>query len=73
MKIEEQELQSLNQFREKIVKYIHDIGVLEFKKHNSLHLVGQLSLEQEELMKALEEKYGKIEIDLADGSYTKVE
>jgi hypothetical protein len=73
MKIEEQELQSLKEVQQKSAELFHNIGVLESQKHNLLHALAQVSGEQQEMMKALEEKYGKIEIDLADGSYTEVE
>jgi acyl-CoA synthetase (NDP forming) len=73
MKIEEQELQALKEVQQKQAAYLHDVGVLESQKHNLLHVLAQISGEQQEMIKALEEKYGKIEIDLADGSYTKVE
>ena len=73
MKIEEQELQALKEVKQKQDAYLHDIGVLEYQKHNWLHALAQVYNEQQEMIKALEEKYGKIEIDLADGSYTEVE
>ena len=73
MKIEEQELQALKEVQQRQAAHLHDIGVLETQKHNLLHALAQISGEQQEIIKALEEKYGKIEIDLADGSYTKVE
>ena len=73
MKIEEQELQGLKEVQQKSAELFHNIGVLESQKHNLLHALAQVSGEQQEMIKALEEKYGKIEIDLADGSYTKVE
>ena len=73
MKIEEQELQALKEVQQKSAELFHNIGVLESQKHNLLHALAQVSGEQQEMIKALEEKYGKIEIDLADGSYTKVE
>ena len=73
MKIEEQELQALKEVQQKQAAYLHDVGVLESQKHNLLHALAQISGEQQEMIKALEEKYGKIDIDLADGSYTEVE
>ena len=73
MKIEEQELQALKEVQQKSGELFHNIGVLESQKHNLLHALAQVSGEQQEMIKALEEKYGKIEIDLADGSYTEVE
>ena len=73
MKIEEQELQSLKEVQQKSGELFHNIGVLESQKHNLLHALAQVSGEQQEIIKALEEKYGNIEIDLADGSYKEVE
>lgn len=73
MKIEEQELQALKEVQQKSAELFHNIGVLESQKHNLLHALAQVSGEQQEMIKALEEKYGKIEIDLADGSYKEVE
>jgi len=73
MKLEEKELNDLKQVQQKSAELFHNIGVLESQKHNLLHALAQISGEQQEMIKALEEKYGKIEIDLADGSYTKVE
>ena len=73
MKIEEQELQALKGFQQLIAESLQKIGYLESQKHNLLHALAQISGEQQEMIKALEEKYGKIEIDLADGSYTEVE
>ena len=73
MKIEEQELQALKEVQQKAQELFHNIGVLESQKHNLLHALAQVSGEQQEMIKALEEKYGKIEIDLADGSYKEVE
>ena len=73
MKIEEQELQGLKEVQQKSAELFHNIGVLESQKHNLLHALAQVSGEQQEMIKALEEKYGKIEIDLADGSYKEVE
>jgi len=73
MKLEEKELNDLKQVQQKSAELFHNIGLLESQKHNLLHALAQVSGEQQEMIKALEEKYGKIEIDLADGSYKEVE
>ena len=73
MKLEEKELNDLKEVQNKSIELFHNIGVLESQKHNLLHALAQVSGEQQEMIKALEEKYGKIEIDLADGSYKEVE
>jgi hypothetical protein len=55
MKIEEQELQSLKEVQQKQAAYLHDVGVLESQKHNLLHALAQVSGEQQEMIKALEQ------------------
>ena len=49
------------------------IGVIETKKHAMLHKVADINLEIEEFKKVLEEKYGHVNINLEDGTYTEVE
>ena len=42
---------------------------MEAQKHELLHFLAAVQSEQAESKKELEEKYGKINIDLSDGSY----
>ena len=71
-KITDEELKSLQEQEKNKAAILHDLGVLETQKHTLLHAFAQIQSEQEELKKQLEEAYGKINIDLKDGSYTEV-
>lgn len=68
-KITKDELKSLNEQEQKKAAIRNDIGVLEIQKHNLLHVNSEIQNEQDKDKKELEEKYGKINIDLKDGSY----
>ena len=70
--ITEQELKQLQEQEQKKGAIVHDLGVLEIQKHSLLHAFAQIQSEQEESKKQLEATYGKINIDLKDGSYTEV-
>ena len=49
------------------------VGVLETQKHGLLHKVAALNKDIEEVKNDLEGKYGAININLEDGTYTKVD
>lgn len=72
-KLEEKELQVLKEQEAKKAGILHDLGVLDIQKHSLLHAYSVIQNQQEETKKELEEKYGKINVDLSDGSFTKVE
>ena len=46
---------------------------MEVQKAKAIYQVNMLENEMEEVKKAIEEEYGPININLVDGSYTKVE
>ena len=68
-KISKEELESLLESEKKISAIKHDLGTLEEQKHNLLHALSQVREEQNKVKKELEDKYGKININLKDGSY----
>jgi predicted nucleic acid-binding Zn-ribbon protein len=72
-KITEEELKNAVEFQDKLYKITTDIGVLETRKHALLHDLAGINQDQEKFKKELEAKYGKININLEDGSYTKIE
>jgi len=72
-KLEEKELQVLKEQEAKKGAILHDLGVLDIQKHSLLYTYSVIQNQQEETKKELEEKYGKINVDLSDGSFTKVE
>jgi hypothetical protein len=71
-KIKEEELKQLQEQEQKKSAIKHDIGMLETQKHSLLHMWAEIITQQEEIKKELEEKYGKVNIDLKDGSYTEI-
>tara|TARA_Y100000593_G_scaffold95076_1_gene199204 strand:- start:3565 stop:3813 length:249 start_codon:yes stop_codon:yes gene_type:complete len=71
-KITEVEIKALQEQEQKKGAIKHDLGVLETQKHSLLHIWADVIKEQEEYKKNLEEKYGKINIDLKDGSYEEI-
>ncbi len=72
-KITEEELKTLTEQEQKKAAIIHDLGVLETQKHSLNHFFSQVVKENEDSKNELEEKYGKISVDLKDGSYEEVE
>ena len=72
-KITKEELEQASQQQEDLQKVILDIGVIETKKHAMLHKIADINTDIEELKKVLEEKYGHVNINLEDGTYTEVE
>ena len=71
-KISKEELESLLESEKKVSAIKHDLGTLDEQKHNLLHALGQVREESNKVKKELEEKYGKININLQDGSYEKI-
>ena len=71
-KITEEELKALQEQEKNKLAIVQDLGTLELKKHELLHIFASIQSSQDELKKTLEEKYGKINVDLKDGEYTKV-
>ncbi len=72
-KIEEKELSQVVKQQQTLNDILTKLGVLETQKHSLLHQVATLNKEIEETKKDLEGKYGQININLEDGTYTKIE
>jgi hypothetical protein len=72
-KITEEELEQLKDQESKKSAILHDLGVLETQKHSLLHVYAVIQDEQNKSKVALEDKYGKINVDLSDGSYETIE
>ena len=71
-KISKEELESLLESEKKVSAIKHDLGTLDEQKHNLLHALSQVREESNKIKKELEEKYGKININLQDGSYEEI-
>jgi len=72
-KITDEELKTIKDQQERIAKLLGEIGYFETQKHALLHNIADINVETNDFKHNLEEKYGKVEINLSDGSYTKIE
>jgi len=72
-KITEQELETIQNQQNELNLFLRKIGVLAVEQRNVENNVKLISETIEKTKKELEEKYGSINIDLKDGSYTVVE
>jgi hypothetical protein len=72
-KIGKEEHENILEFQRKIRTLLTNVGVLESQKHAALHELAGVNEDQETLKKEIEKKYGAININLEDGSYTKIE
>ena len=73
MKITEDQLTKIKNQQEKLNELIHNIGLLESQKHGFLHEIAKVNVDIEEYKQELEKEYGAININLEDGTYTKIE
>ncbi len=73
MKIKEEELSKIKEQQVKLQTVVNEIGLIESKKHQLLHLVVDVNKEIEDFKKELEKEYGAININLESGDYKKIE
>tara|TARA_R100000935_G_scaffold456_7_gene1570 strand:- start:1824 stop:2084 length:261 start_codon:yes stop_codon:yes gene_type:complete len=71
--ITKEELKKVSEQQGKLNEALRNIGVMEVQKNNIYSTVKDISEEIEATKKELEEKYGQINIDLKDGSFTEIE
>ena len=71
-KITSKQLEKLQSFVKAINNGQAQIGGLESQKHGLLHQVAQVQLDLQNFQKDLEDEYGKISINIQDGSYEAV-
>lgn len=69
MKITDKQLEKLNGFVNSINQGQAQIGAVESQKHELLHQLAQIQSELRGFQKDLEDEYGKISINIKDGSY----
>ncbi len=70
--ITKEELEKVVSFQDKLYKVTTDIGILEAQKHALLHDLAAINKDTEDYKKVLEDKYGSININLEDGTYTEI-
>ena len=66
--ITEEELKNLQELVNALNRTQIEVGGLESRKHNLLHQVAGLQGKMQELQKAFEETYGKVDVNVSDGT-----
>ena len=68
-KITEVELEGLQKQEQKKGAILHDLGLLQTQTNSLNHMYVEIMVEQDKSKKELEETYGKVNINLQDGSF----
>lgn len=68
-KIKDEQLKELQDLVGKINQGQIQIGQLETQKHILLHQLSEIQQELQKFQESLEKEYGKISINIQDGSY----
>tara|TARA_R100001591_G_scaffold2622_1_gene6567 strand:+ start:1407 stop:1667 length:261 start_codon:yes stop_codon:yes gene_type:complete len=71
-KITEEELKSLQELVAKLNTASNQLGNIEMQKHQLLHASQALQSDMAEMQKALEETYGKVSVNMQDGTYQEI-
>jgi hypothetical protein len=71
--ITKEELEKVTELQTELQSYLANIGVLEVQKAKAIFQVNMLEKDMDEMKKSIEENYGPININLADGTYEEIE
>ena len=71
-KIKEEDLKLIKEQQTQLAETLHNIGVLESQKHGLLHDISAANKDIEDFKEILEKEYGRVNINLEDGSYTEI-
>lgn len=72
-KIKDEQLKELQGLINNINQGQIQIGQLETQKHTVLHQLAEIQQKLQKLQEKLEEEYGKISINIQDGSYKAIQ
>ncbi len=72
-KVTTEELEKIKTQQDNLNTKLHSVGALETQKHGMLHELALINKEIEEFKVELEAKYGSININLEDGTYSAIE
>ena len=72
-KITEEQLEKVTKQQNELSDLLRSLGVLDVQKHNIHQKINDISKVVEETKQELEEQYGKVNINLSDGTYSKIE
>ena len=71
-KLSEKELKSIQENVSKLNQVHIELGRLENQKHKILHQINEIESMFDELQKELEEKYGKVNINIETGEFEEI-
>lgn len=72
-RIEDKELEQIREQQTKLAQIKQDLGTLEVRKHEIMEVFLSVNKEVEETKSELEKKYGRVNINLDDGTYSEIE
>jgi len=72
-RIEDKELEQIREQQTKLAQIKQDLGTLEVRKHEVMEVFLSVNKEVEETKSELEKKYGRVNINLDDGTYSEIE
>ena len=72
-KITDEQLEVITKHQKDLNKSLTNIGFLETQKHSLLHEYAGIVEDIEKYKKELEDIYGAININIEDGTFTKIE
>ena len=72
-KISEVQLKELQEQEQDKAKIINELGALQIQTHSLNHLYAEVMEKQDKSKNELEETYGKVNINLQDGSFELIE
>ena len=72
-RIEDKELEKIREQQTNLAQIKQDLGTLEIRKHEVMQVFLIVSKEVEETKSELENKYGRVNINLDDGTYSEIE
>tara|TARA_R110002020_G_C16176689_1_gene764467 strand:- start:894 stop:1172 length:279 start_codon:yes stop_codon:yes gene_type:complete len=70
--IKKEELETLQNHVQTESKLLYNVGALENQKFIALHALNQCQQKLQEHKKELEDKYGKVNINISDGTYEEI-
>jgi len=73
MKIKKEELELIQKQQSEVSDALRNLGVLEMQRNAVVKQVYDKQVEIEETKQELEKDYGKVNINLSDGTYSKIE
>ena len=71
-KIKEEDLKLIKEQQTQLAEMLHNVGVLEAQKHGLLHDISTANRDIEDFKEILEKEYGRVNINLENGSYTEI-